>query len=88
MAKGNRGGKRSNNGGAIAIGTSDLDYTKVPQDNISYKPITNSCDRVNNTLTEQLARKIEYNLGLEKGALKTFDGKTPVIDVHNQNKEV
>lgn len=44
----------------------DLDYTKVPQDNISYKPITNSCDRVNNTLTEQLARKIEYNLGLEK----------------------
>lgn len=66
----------------------DLDYTKVPQDNISYKPITNSCDRVNNTLTEQLARKIEYNLGLEKGALKTFDGKTPVIDVHNHNKEV
>ena len=30
MAKGNRGGKRTgSSGGAVAVGTSDLDYTKV-----------------------------------------------------------
>ena len=97
MAKGNRGGKRT--GGAVAVGTSDLDYTKV---GISFSKLSKQHqDQINNGLKMSSAmqndiangRKFkitdEYTFGKGKTTYKIItdvqDGKA-VYTLKQRNK--
>ena len=98
MAKGNRGGKRAS-GGAVAVGTSDLDYTKVGK---SFEKLPKQYqDRINNGLKMSPAmqndiangRKFkltdEYTFGKGKTTYKIItdvqDGKA-VYTLKQRNK--
>ena len=67
-----------------------LDDRLVPAQTISYKPITNGCDRVNNVLTNKVARKIEQSLGLKAGSIQSYvEGDISDIYLwHQHNKAV
>lgn len=60
----------------------------VTEHNLAYKPITNGCDRINNTMTEAIARDLEKSLGLEKETLRVAKSTDEIVEVHNHNKEV
>ncbi len=60
----------------------------VSRENTSYRPITNGCDKVNNSLTKAVANKIEEAVGLEKGSLRVPKNGDDIVDIHNHNKEV
>ena len=98
MAKDNRGGKRAS-GGAVAVGTSDLDYTKV---GISFSKLSKQHqDQINNGLKMSSAmqndiangRKFkitdEYTFGKGKTTYKIItdvqDGKA-VYTLKQRNK--
>lgn len=65
-----------------------LNPEHISQKNLSYRPITNGCDRVNNKLTEKGARELEKKLGLAKGSLRHYEEGEKVLEWHNHNKEV
>lgn len=65
-----------------------LDPSLIPEENLAYRPITNGCDRVNNLLTDPAARKIEQQLGLERGSLITPGAGKDIFEVHQHNKGV
>lgn len=53
------------------------------------KGITNGCDRVNNIITEQKARKFETDLGLKPGSIKSAgEAILKPYEVHQHNKKV
>lgn len=54
---------------AMASGIRPDEVGKYP----TAKGITNGCDRVNNILTKKKARKLESDLGLQPGSLKSAD---------------
>ena len=64
-----------------------LNPKEISEKNLSYIPITNGCDRVNNILTEAGARDLEKKLGLPKNSLKHFEKEDRVLEWHNNNKE-
>ncbi len=65
-----------------------LDPNLVSRENTSYRPITNGCDRVNNTLTNTVANKIEEAVGLKKGSLRVPKHGEDIVNIHNHNKDV
>ncbi len=66
----------------------DVNPNLVPTENMGYRPITNGCDRVNNTLTKEIASKIEEAVGLKKDSLRIPKEGEDIIDIHNHNKEI
>lgn len=59
----------------------------VPTKNLTYRPITNGCDKVNNTLTDKGAIKLAHDLGMEQGSLRPKLPSESVYSFHQANKE-
>ncbi len=67
---------------------SGADDKLVVPESVGYKPITNGCDRVNNILTEESARKIESALGLKLGSIRVYKKGENLLHWHKHNKDV
>ncbi len=60
----------------------------VKETNLSYRPITNGSDRVNNVLTDLKAREIENALGLKRTLLRVPKPGDNIYEIHQHNKDV
>ena len=64
--------------------------TLVRDNSLSYTPITNGCDKINNVLTENKAIEFEKSHNLPRGSIRTLKSKTTkaIFEWHMHNKAV
>lgn len=61
---------------------------KLVRSNKTMVGINNGCDTSNNTLTAEVAKKIESDLGLEQGSITPYSKDFNILEWHNKNKRV
>lgn len=62
-----------------------IDDTLAKENNITYRPITNGSDKINNTFKNN--KKLEEAVGLKPDSLKIYHAGDNILEWHNHNKE-